>query len=65
MAALNKVPRLGRVAVDTSMVFLRTFANAISQLSYSNFKLAQSLAERDILVKALQEMKSISIRWQM
>ncbi len=55
MAALNKVPRLGRVAVDTSMVFLRTFANTISQLSYSNFKLAQLLAERDILVKALQE----------
>ena len=55
IAALNKVPRLSREAVDTSMVFLRTFANTISQLSYSNFKLAQSLAERDILVKALQE----------
>ena len=55
MAALNKVPRLSREAVNTSMVFLMTFANTISQLSYSNFKLAQSLAERDILVNALKE----------
>jgi len=55
MAALNKVPRLSREAVDTSMVFLRTFANTISQLSYSNFKLAHLLAERDILVNALRE----------
>ena len=54
MEALNKVPRLSREAVDTSMVFLMTFANTISQLSYSNFKLIQSLAERNALVNALQ-----------
>ena len=55
IAALEKVPRLSREAVDTGMSFLMTFANMISQLSYSNIKLAQSLAERDTLVDALRE----------
>ncbi len=32
-----------------------TFANMISQLSYSSIKLSQSLAERDAVVEALQE----------
>ncbi len=41
--------------MDTGMSFLMTFANMTSQLSYSNIKLAQSLAERDALVDALQE----------
>lgn len=45
--ALEKVPRLSRKAVDTSMAFFMTFANMISQLSYSTIKLSQSLAERD------------------
>jgi PAS domain S-box-containing protein len=58
MAALNKVPRLSREAVNTSMVFFMTFANTISQLSYINFKLAQLLAERDILVNALKESEN-------
>ncbi len=53
--ALEKVPRLSRKAVDTSMAFFMTFANMISQLSYSNIKLSQSLAERDAVVDALQE----------
>ncbi|HEY3361702.1 MAG TPA: PAS domain S-box protein [Methanosarcina sp.] len=55
IAALKKVPRLSREAVDTSMAFFMTFANMISQLSYSNIKLSQSLAERDTLVDALRE----------
>ncbi|WP_048065170.1 PocR ligand-binding domain-containing protein [Methanosarcina acetivorans] len=55
LKALDKVPRMSREAVDTSMGFLMTFANMISQLSYSNIKLSQSLAERDELVDALQE----------
>ena len=53
--ALEKVPRLSREAVDTSMAFFMTFANMISQLSYSNIKLTQSLAERDALVDALRQ----------
>ncbi|AKB58287.1 PAS domain S-box protein [Methanosarcina barkeri] len=52
---LKKVPRLSREAVDTSMAFFMTFANMISQLSYSNIKLSRSLAERDAVVDALRE----------
>ncbi|MDY9925730.1 MAG: PAS domain S-box protein [Methanosarcina sp.] len=55
ITALEKVPRLSREAVNTGMSFLMTFANMLSQLSYSNIKLAQSLAERDVLVNALEE----------
>ena len=55
ITALEKVPRLSREAVDTSMGFFMTFANMISQLSYNNIKLAKSLAERDDLVDALRE----------
>ncbi len=55
IAALEKVPRLSREAVDTGMAFFMKLANMLSQLSYSNIKLAQSLAERDALVDALRE----------
>jgi PAS domain S-box-containing protein len=55
IAALDKVPRLSREAVDTSMAFFMTFAGMISQLSYSNIKLSRALAERDSLVNALEE----------
>ncbi|MFY1110106.1 MAG: PocR ligand-binding domain-containing protein [Methanosarcinaceae archaeon] len=51
--ALDKVPRLSREAVDTSMAFLMKLAHMISQLSYSNIKLTRTLAERDTLVDAL------------
>jgi PAS domain S-box-containing protein len=37
------------------MAFFMTFANMISQLSYSNIKLSESLAERDAVVDAMQE----------
>ena len=49
IAALDRVPRLDRELVNNSMGFFIAFASMISQLSYSNFKLAQSLAERDTL----------------
>jgi PAS domain S-box-containing protein len=55
MAALQKVPRFSREAVKTGMGFFITFASMLSQLSYSNIKLGQSLAERDVLVDALQK----------
>jgi PAS domain S-box-containing protein len=55
LKALDKVPRLSKEAVSTSMTFFMTFANMISQLSYSNIKLSQSLAERDAVLNALQE----------
>ena len=55
IAALEKVPRLSRKFVDKSMGFFVAFANMISQLSYSNIKLAHSLTERNTLVDALRE----------
>ncbi|WP_048162357.1 PAS domain S-box protein [Methanosarcina sp. 1.H.A.2.2] len=55
IAALEKVPRLSREAVNTIMVFFMKLANMLSQLGYSNIKLSQSLAERDTLVEALRE----------
>jgi PAS domain S-box-containing protein len=55
LAAFENVPRLSREAVDAGMSFLTTLANMTSQLSYSNIKLVQSLAERDALLGALQE----------
>jgi PAS domain S-box-containing protein len=55
VAALEKVPRLSRETVDTGVTFLMKLANMISQLSYSNIKLARTLAERDVLVGALHE----------
>ena len=41
--------------MDTGMAFFMKLANMLSQLSYSNIKLAQLLAERDTLVDALRE----------
>ncbi|HWR26213.1 MAG TPA: PocR ligand-binding domain-containing protein, partial [Methanosarcina sp.] len=55
ITALEKVPRLSRETVDTTLSFFMKFANILSQLSYSNNKLAQSLAEREALLEALSE----------
>ncbi len=55
IAALEKVPRLSRQAVNKNMSFFMKLANMISQLSHSNFKLSQSLAECDTLLDALRE----------
>jgi len=55
IAALEKVPRLSREAVNKNMSFFMKLANMLSQLSHSNFKLSRSLAERDSLLEALQE----------
>jgi len=62
IAALEKVPRLNREAVDRGMTFLANLASMISQLSYSNIKLVQSLSERNELVAALQESEE-RFRW--
>ncbi|MGB9929399.1 MAG: sensor histidine kinase [Methanosarcina sp.] len=53
LIALEKVPRLSRETVKTALSFFMTFANLLSQISYSNNKLAQSLAERETLLEAL------------
>ncbi|MDM7919389.1 MAG: PAS domain S-box protein [Methanosarcina sp.] len=55
IAALEKVPRLSKETLNTIMVFFMKLASMISQLGYSNVRLSQSLAERDILVNSLRE----------
>jgi PAS domain S-box-containing protein len=54
IAALEKVPRLSRKAVDAGMSFFIKLANLISKLSYSNTRLAQSLSEREVLLETLR-----------
>jgi PAS domain S-box-containing protein len=55
LTALDKVPRLSRATVDTVMGFFMKLSGMISQLSYSNIKLARILSERDILTESLRE----------
>ncbi len=55
LAALDKVPRLSRATVDTVMGFFMKLSGMISQLSYSNIKLARSLVERDTLMDSLRQ----------
>jgi len=55
IAALEKVPRFSPTAVNRIMTFFMKFANMLSQLGYSNIRLAQSLAEHNALVDALRE----------
>jgi PAS domain S-box-containing protein len=55
LKALKKVPRLSRETVNAALSFFMTFANLLSQLGYSNNKLAQSLEEREALLEALSE----------
>ena len=57
IAALEKVPRLSREAVNTSMDFLMTFANRISSLNYSKIKMSKLLSERNTLLEALQKRR--------
>ena len=55
LAALDRVPRLNRMVIDTARGFFMKFADMISRLSYSNIKLARLLTERDMLMVSLRE----------
>ncbi len=55
IAAFEKVPRLSKESVNKKMAFFVKLASILSQLSYSNFKLSQSLAKSDILVDKLEK----------
>jgi two-component system, cell cycle sensor histidine kinase and response regulator CckA len=55
ISALESVPRLNRESLNTGLSFLMRLAVMISKLSYSNIKLARSLAERDCLTNSLSE----------
>ncbi len=48
LAALEQVPRLSREFIDRAMGFFLKLAGMISKLSYSNVKLARSLAEGEL-----------------
>ncbi|MGA2133442.1 MAG: PAS domain S-box protein [Bryobacteraceae bacterium] len=61
LAAIQAAPRLSRKALDTGMAWLTKLGQMLSVLSYSNIKLARSLAERDRLMQSLQ-VKESSLR---
>jgi PAS domain S-box-containing protein len=50
IGALERAPRLSRETVNAGMAFFTKLAVMISELSFSNIKLARSLAERDQLM---------------
>ncbi len=53
-AALDRVPRLSREALAAAMAYFMKLADMISKLSYSNIKLARSLAQREALTESLR-----------
>jgi PAS domain S-box-containing protein len=55
LASLAAAPRLSRRSVEHAMDYFIKFVALISRLSYSNIKLARSLAERDALMDSLRE----------
>jgi PAS domain S-box-containing protein len=55
LSALERVPRWSRETVDTAMAFYTKLAHILSTLSYSNVKLARSLAEQERLANSLRE----------
>ncbi len=59
LAALDRVPRLGRETVDRGMAFFRGLADMLSLHGYTNAKLARLLAERDRLADSLRESRAM------
>ena len=55
IAALDAVPRLARETVERGIAFLMKLSHMISQLSYSNVKLARSMAQSEALAGSLRE----------
>ncbi|MBF0215850.1 MAG: PocR ligand-binding domain-containing protein [Candidatus Omnitrophica bacterium] len=55
MTALGAVPRISREYMEQVMSFFLRVSHMLSQLSYSNIKLARLLTERDILTNSLRE----------
>ena len=55
LAALDRVPRLSRAAVERGMSFFIQLADTLSRIGFSNVKLARLLAERDRLTDSLRE----------
>jgi signal transduction histidine kinase len=55
LAALERVPRISRQALDTGMAFYLKFAEMLSKLSYSNIELARAVSQRDTLLHSLRQ----------
>jgi PAS domain S-box-containing protein len=58
LAALERVPRWSHETVDIVITFYTKLAQMISELSYSNIKIAQTLKERDKLLNSLRESEA-------
>ena len=59
LAALDAVPRFRRESVDRCMAFLAKQAHVLSEMGYSNLKLAGSLAERKQSQEALSKIEKL------
>jgi len=55
LAAFERIPRLRRESLDTTMGFFLKMAHIISRLSFGNISLARTLAEREELTGSLKE----------
>lgn len=53
--ALHKVPRLSKKKIDSSKAFFLNLSRSISQLSYSNIKLARAIALQKKVEETLRE----------
>ena len=60
LAALERVPRLSRAMLNDAMSFFMKLADLLSQLSYSNSRLAQSLADRQQMTQTLQRYELLA-----
>jgi polar amino acid transport system substrate-binding protein len=60
LAALAEVPVLSRSHLETCMTFLTKLAHMISQMSYSNIRLARSLAEQRQSQEALVRSEKLA-----
>jgi PAS domain S-box-containing protein len=58
IAAVERVPRLKREFLAIGMAHFMELAAMVSRKSYSNLKLARSLAERDSLLASLRESEA-------
>ncbi len=62
LAALERVPRLSREAVETGMAFFMKLAQILSQMSYTNVKLAKTLSERK---RMEEELRKSEVRFRL
>lgn len=59
LEALKKVPRLDKKLLDHTKEFFLNLAQTISQLNYSNVKLARAIEQQKITETALREQKEL------